>query len=107
MRREFSSRPYFIPGLLSAVLLLIAIGHWPYNYYTVLRLVVCISGIYIAYTAHQRSLTWIVWCFSFIALLFNPLIPVHLSRAAWQPIDIAAAIAFVYISISTRDKIPR
>jgi hypothetical protein len=40
------------------------------------------------------------WLAIGIALLFNPLIPVHLHKADWEPIDIAvglcyAALAFV------------
>ena len=35
-----------------------------------------------------------------IALLFNPIIPVHLSREIWAPIDITAALILV-VSIFT------
>lgn len=34
------------------------------------------------------------WVFGIIALLFNPIIPVHLSREIWAPIDIMAALIF-------------
>jgi hypothetical protein len=36
-----------------------------------------------------------VWTFAIVAILFNPVVPVHLTRHAWAPIDIAAAILFL------------
>ena len=37
--------------------------------------------------------------FGFIAVLFNPLIPIHLSREIWQPIDVVCATLFVVIAV--------
>ena len=42
---------------------------------------------------------WAVWLFGFIAVLFNPLIPIHLSREIWQPVDIVCGILFMVIAI--------
>ena len=33
--------------------------------------------------------------FALVAILFNPLAPVYLSRETWQPIDIAVAVLFL------------
>ncbi|GAG59522.1 unnamed protein product, partial [marine sediment metagenome] len=32
-----------------------------------------------------------------IGLLFNPLIPIHLTRDIWQPIDLICALLFIVI----------
>ncbi len=79
-------------------MLLLALAPWPYGYYQLIRFVVCGAGVYVALSAHSWQEIWAVWLFGFIALLFNPLIPIHLSRAIWQPIDVACAILFIVIT---------
>ncbi len=44
------------------------------------------------------------WLFGFIALLFNPLIPIHLSREIWQPIDVICALLFVIAAIVLKEQ---
>lgn len=81
--------------ILPAAMSLIALASLPYGYYTLLRIVVFVSGGIIAYMAAQRPAT-LPWAFAFglVALLFNPIIPVHLSREIWQPIDVAVAALY-------------
>lgn len=76
-------------------MLLGALADWPYGYYQLLRFVVCGVSVYVAFTAYNLQKMWAVWLFGFIALLFNPLIPFHLSRQLWQPIDLICAVLFV------------
>jgi len=89
-----NTRFNFVPLVITGILLLAALGHWPYGYYKLLRFVVCGVGAYTAYTAYNQQKIWAVWVFGFIAVLFNPLIPIHLSREIWQPIDIVCALLF-------------
>ena len=89
-------RPHLIPAIIAAVMLFGALGRWPYGYYQLLRFVVCGVSVYVAYTAYTWQKMWAVWLFGFIAVLFNPLIPIHLSREAWQPIDSICAILFLF-----------
>ena len=79
-------------------MLLIALADLPYGYYQLLRFVVCGVGVYVAYTAYTWQKKWAMWLFGFIALLFNPLIPIHLSQEIWQPIDVICAILFIVIA---------
>ncbi|MBW8015052.1 MAG: hypothetical protein FVQ82_02625 [Planctomycetes bacterium] len=90
-----NKRPHLIPSLIAAAMLLLALADLPYGYYQLLRLVVCGVSVYIAVTAYSWQKMWGVWLFGFIALLFNPLIPIHLSREIWQPIDVVCAILFI------------
>ncbi|MCJ7663519.1 MAG: hypothetical protein MUO24_04695 [Desulfobacterales bacterium] len=92
-------RPQLIPCLVAAAMLLGALADLPYGYYQLLRFVICGVSIYIAFTACNWQKMWAVWLFGFIALLFNPLIPIHLSRELWQPIDIICALLFSAIII--------
>jgi hypothetical protein len=90
-------RPHLIPGIIAALMLLGTLAQWPYGYYQLLRLVVCGVAVYIAFTAYGWQKMWAVWLFGFIALLFNPLIPIHLSRELWQPIDVICALLFAVV----------
>ena len=97
-----SKRPHLIPALVTATVLLGALAPWPYGYYQLLRFVVCGISVYVAFMAYNWQKIWATWLFGFIALLFNPLIPVHLSREIWQPIDIICAVLFAVIAFILR-----
>jgi hypothetical protein len=89
------SRPHLIPSIVAALMLLGALGDWPYGYYQLLRWVICGAGIWVAVTAYNWQKLWATWLFGIIAVLFNPLIPIHLSRELWQPIDLICALLFI------------
>lgn len=91
-------RPHLIPCIVASVLLLGALGDWPYGYYQLLRFVVCGVSMYVAFMAYKRQRVWATWLFGIMAILFNPLAPIHLSRELWQPIDFACAVLFVVMA---------
>ena len=88
-------RPHLIPSLGAAVLLVAALGEWPYGYYTLLRWATCAAAIFVAYKAYLWKGNWAAWLFGVIAVLFNPLLPIHPSRSIWRPIDLTVAAVFV------------
>jgi hypothetical protein len=76
------------------LLLLACMARWPYGFYIFLRFVVCASAIYITVVASVvRNRFWF-WMMVGIAILFNPLVPIYLSRLEWVPIDFLAAMVF-------------
>jgi hypothetical protein len=79
----------------AAVLLAAAVLPLPYGYYQLLRLVG--TGVFAwgAFVAFQRGSAGYAFGFAVLALLFNPVVPVYLSKAAWMPIDVGAALALV------------
>lgn len=81
---------YYVP----ATLLMLALLPLPYGFYTLLRLVVTICAGVIAYHHWQSGGKGMALAMAFIALLFNPLIPVYLSRDVWAPIDLCLATFF-------------
>jgi hypothetical protein len=91
---------HFIPsGMLIA-----AIGRWPYGYYMLLRVVVFAAGLLIAALIYQRMKQVTIWVglFAIMAIVFNPIIPVHLTRGVWSILNLAAAGIFVghwYVSL--------
>ena len=94
-----NKRPHLIPAIIAALMLLLALAPWPYGYYQLLRLVVCGVSVYTAFVTYQWGKLWATWVFGFIAILFNPLIPIHLSRKIWQPIYVVSGILFMVIVI--------
>ena len=71
----------------SAVLFLALFDGWQYGFFTILRFVVFASTAYIAWMAYEEGKEKWVWIFGFIAVLFNPFVPIHLTREIWMPID--------------------
>ena len=88
------NRPHVYPAIIAAIMLLIAILPLPYGYYQFLRWVVCGIAAFIAFEAYNWGKTWAIWLFGIIAILFNPIIPVHLTKEIWQPIDLVCALLF-------------
>jgi hypothetical protein len=87
-----------LPVIIPILLLLAAIfGHWPYGFYTLLRLVVCGCSAHLAVRANStRNVAW-AWIMGGMAVLFNPILPIHIHRSHWQIVDtLAAATFFVF-----------
>jgi hypothetical protein len=74
---------------LGAVLLLVAaFGKYPYGFYMVLRLVITVGAVFWAWRVYQVGLRGWTWAFAAVALLMNPLLPIRMQRAQWQPVDL-------------------
>ena len=84
---------------IPAAVLFIGVFPLPIGYYTLLRLVVTAAAAYIAYDTFQtdKQSGW-TWVFGFVAILFNPIVPVYLDKELWMIIDFAAAILFIIYS---------
>ena len=85
---------YFL--ILSIIMLFGAIAEWPYGYYTFLRWITCITSILVVLQAFEKNINWAKVIFIIIAILFNPLAPIYLSRNIWIPLDIVTAILFIF-----------
>lgn len=86
---------YIVPAVL---LLLVTFVNFPYGFYTLLRLIVSISSGFIIYLNYkeEKRITTSVIIFAIICLLFNPIVPVYLTKSQWIPIDIITSIIFIY-----------
>jgi hypothetical protein len=65
-----------------------------YGYYTLTRIVVCGFAFFLAFVGWEDRVVSRVWSAILcgIAVLFNPIIPIYLSRRTWYGFDVAAAI---------------
>ena len=80
----------------AAAVCLLAVFPLPYGFYTFLRLLVSIAGTVAAVNLQKEgNFLWVL--FAAIVLLFNPLIPVYLSRELWFPIDLFVAGCFGWL----------
>jgi hypothetical protein len=79
--------------LVPAAMLLAAPVRWPYVYYRLLRWVVFVCCAIISYRLYERR-DFTIWFVGLVALavFFNPIVPIHLTRAIWMPINIAGAV---------------
>ncbi|MDI9433931.1 MAG: hypothetical protein QM570_19615 [Planctomycetota bacterium] len=108
MRQGFlTARPHAIASAVAALALFAALGQWPYGYYTVLRFIVCGAGGYTAFVLYGWGRIGLAWLFGFIAVLFNPVVPIHLSRELWQPIDALCGVLLLVVVVTVKKPSPR
>ncbi len=95
----------WIAWILGA-LLLAAIARLPIGYYSFLRLAVFAGGAVLVWQAWQaqRQLGVAAMLVALIALLFNPIVPVHFyDKGTWQVIDLACGIFFLWYGSSMKE----
>lgn len=79
----------------AAGLLIWALDNHPYGYFTFMRIIVCcVAGYCAVLASEQRKGSW-TWLLGAIAVLFNPVIPIHMTRETWKIIDIAVALVLL------------
>lgn len=86
---------------IAAALLFLAIFPWPYGYYILLRWLICFSASVVAWGFYKSHLSHWSLIFGGIAFLFNPLIPVYLTKPVWVSIDLIVSVLFVIASQSS------
>ena len=88
---------YFL--IATIVMLVLGIIGMPYGFYTLIRIAVCILSIFL-FVIHKESGDPILPVIYLVtAILFNPIIKVHLDKEIWSFIDGSVIFLFL-ISIS-------
>ena len=86
-------------SIIVGIMLLFAIpAIWPYSYFQLLRVVVFVSGIYLAYALNKKGIKDWTWIMAITAIVFNPFLPVYLSKGVWIILDVIAAVIYFYLS---------
>ena len=85
------------------VVLAIGILPLPIGYYTLSRLVVCACAIYFAHSIYKgKKENTNLWLFGFIAVLYNPIIPVYLyEKFIWVIVNLIT----MYLFYKNKEKI--
>lgn len=64
-----------------------------------LRIAVTSVAVYAFALCRERDMEAASWWFGGVALLFNPIIPIHGNREAWRPLDVAAGVGFLIMFV--------
>jgi hypothetical protein len=73
--------------------------HYSKEFYEGLRWSVMIAGTFMSIAAHYCKDRWASVIFCVAAVLFNPLVPIHMDKGIWQVID--ALAGWVFLSAPT------
>lgn len=86
-----------IVWLLPAAVVLLGIAPLPYGYYQFVRIVACGTAAFLAYKDYKTDGKITGWTvlLAITAILFNPFMPIYLTRALWAPIDLVTFILFI------------
>lgn len=75
----------------------------PYGYYQILRVLLVLACVYLAFASSQKGITAWVWVFAGFALVYNPITPLSLGRELWSAVNVVTAILlFVHLRIFRR-----
>lgn len=85
-----------------AAMLFVGAAPLPYGYYTLLRFIACGVFAFAAVTSLERKRKKLTWVYGLLALLFNPIIKVHLPKETWAFVDVAAAILLLVTAKAVR-----
>ncbi len=91
----------FLPllAVLTAAACITGAFHLPYSYYMLLRCMATATALFLM-LCHGKRLPQAGWVpLLVIALLFNPVVKVHLVRSLWAVIDTAAALVFGWLAV--------
>lgn len=68
----------------------------PYGYYMLLRVVICGVCLWQVITTYNKTSSLPVGL-CLVALLYNPILSVHLTRAVWTVLNIGTLVYFISI----------
>ena len=102
LRHETNERLRLSLWVAIVVLVAAVLPIWPSGYYTIVRLVVCGVSIY-AIVVRRDLGPYRTVALGFIALLFNPIIPVDLYKHLWMVINLGVAFFFWRLTKGTTD----
>lgn len=86
----------FVPAIVPILFLAGAfLPIWPYSFFVILRWVITGSCAYIL--CSRLAPNYLNYVLFGALLLFNPIFPVHLSRATWLVIDALTIVPFVIV----------
>ncbi len=89
---------------IGAAMLLIGAAPLPYGYYMLLRIVATGVFVWAAIVAHERKNEVLPWVFGLLAILFNPIIKIHLPKEVWTVIDVAAGVFLLVCKNSIQER---
>jgi hypothetical protein len=97
------NRARFIPQVVAILMLLWALNpENPYGYYLLLRIVICGICAFLAYRALKIGNDIWVWILGVTAVIYNPIIRIHLTREIWSVVNIATVAVLAVTVVDSR-----
>lgn len=81
---------------ISIIFLLLALLPMPYGYYTLLRLFIFITCCSYIFNDSDEKKSNFFYGWLILGLIYNPIIPVHLSRDIWQVVNILSILVISF-----------
>lgn len=83
----------WIPQMIAGFLLVFALNPAnPYGYYMLLRIVCCAVCAYLAVVAASTGRTPWIWTLGIFAVIYNPIMRIHLTRELWSVVNVVTII---------------
>ena len=94
----------WLPQAIAGVMLVWALNPAnPYGYYILLRIVCCAICAYLALAAASTEKTNWTWTLGVFAVIYNPIIRIHLTREIWSVVNVIT-IVILAVSIAQLEK---
>lgn len=93
------TRPALAPGILAAIVLFVGVALIDSSLFFIVRFVVAILAVIIAWFAIQARAWWWLIVLVPIIVLWNPVFPLGLSGTGWMSAQLIAPIFFVAAGI--------
>ena len=91
----FTERPPLVISALIAGANVLAIADLPYGYYQFLRIVVTAYALWMAFVLGSKDSSVWPWIFGLMAILYNPVFKVAMSRETHGIINLIAAACII------------
>lgn len=78
-----------------AALLFLGALPMPYGYYMLLRFIACGAFAYACLIAYRLRMNALPWIYGLLAVVFNPIAPIRLSKGTWMVVDIIAGATLI------------
>ena len=89
---------------ICAAMLFLGATPLPYSYYMLLRLIAFGIFTFAAFVSFDRKNKALPWVYGLLALLFNPLIKIHLPKEVWALVDVGAGVLLLATAKAVRAK---
>jgi len=91
------NRPVFY--IVAALCFMAMLPGMPYDFFMLLRVCVCGVAIYGAAKMLNGTREWLAWGCIVLAILFNPILKVHLGRDTWWLMDGVASVFLCFVAL--------
>ena len=94
---------------LPTILLIVALFPMPYAYYQIMRWLLCGYSCFVIWDLHKQnknSFQVTKGVFMLMAILYNPISPIHLARDSWLVINVISGLVwgFYFLKIERLTK---